>query len=129
MLHIEMILNFHVASSVNDLFFLKNDVWGKIFLQAWNHFIPDNNSPESCGYYDRCPFGVSMLQVSQDYSRMQQQEELQPSMLNWSHVMGLPYNQTLEDLAWRSGIVQQTLFKDELGRLTASQSKNCRDPD
>ena len=113
-----------LLTSVNDVFFLKKGVWGKRFLQVWNHFILDNEIPVSCGYNDQCPFGVAIMQVAQDYHRVLQQEGHQLLMNDASHVLQLPYNNSLEGLAWRSGVnIQETIFKDELGRLTSSQSK------
>ena len=105
-------------------------------MQAWKHFTlnaeNDHEKWKTCGYYDQCPFGVAMLQVAQDYYWLQQQQRQQQRQqqdnslfeveeLNW--LQSHPYNTTLEELAFRSGPnIQNTLFSDELIRLTSSQS-------
>ena len=119
---------------INNMFFLKNNMWGRRFLLAWKHFTlnaeNDYGKWKTCGYYDQCPFGVAMLQVAQDYHWMRQQQQ-QPSTstskLEWEQnwLQSRHYNTTLEDLAFRSGAnIQNTLFKEELARLTSSQSNN-----
>jgi hypothetical protein len=109
-------------------------MWGKRFLLAWKYFTlnaeNENEKWKTCGYYDQCPFGVAMLQVAQDYHCMrheqqQQQPSTSTSKLEWEQnwLQSRHYNTTLEELAFRSGAnIQNTLFRDELARLTSSQS-------
>lgn len=129
--------------AVNNVFFLKNNAWGKRFLQAWKHFTlhaenkeSKNGGSKTCGFYDQCPFGVAMLQVAQDYhwwrleqkhqQRYQQQSRLsslekEVGCKKW--LQSRSYNATLENLAFRSGNnIQNTLFQDELGRLVGMHS-------
>ncbi|KAL3916233.1 MAG: hypothetical protein SGILL_005271 [Bacillariaceae sp.] len=112
---------------INDIFFIRNNPWGQRFVQAWKHFVLNTENPEddeahfrTCGYYDQCPFGIAMLQVTHDYHQWKRQEENSEKGTDnlSSLLLSLPFNETLEDMAFRSGTkVQHTLFKDELGQM------------
>lgn len=54
---------FTYSTYVNNIFIIRNNDWGKRFIQVWKELALGG---KSCGYFDQCPFGVAMLQLLTD---------------------------------------------------------------
>jgi hypothetical protein len=49
---------------INNIFLIRNDDWGRRFVKVWRDLVW---AGKSCGYYDQCPFGMAIIQLSLDY--------------------------------------------------------------
>jgi hypothetical protein len=63
------------GSCNNNLFMVRNDEWGRRFLETWKYLMLNN---KSCGNFDLCHFGVAALSIVMDFIRRVGDEKLQP---------------------------------------------------
>lgn len=69
---------------INNIFFIRNDLWGRRMMKVWKHLVKGGRS---CGYYDQCPFGMALVQVALDYLKLAHSDD----------ILSLLHNQPIEE--------------------------------